>query len=85
MPHGQALGSGRDPRGGWSVDPGRGKRVGRVSFEWICRLNDPERAKPAENDFPSKSCEKGNLPWRCFSGSARNVLPLFSQAQFSCQ
>ena len=36
----QALDAGRDVRGGYKVDVGRGERVGRVSSEWFSRPDD---------------------------------------------
>ncbi len=36
----QIQNAGRDPRGGYKVDPGRGERVGRVSSEWFSRPDD---------------------------------------------
>jgi hypothetical protein len=36
----QALDAGRDARGGYRVDVGRGERVGRVSSEWFSRPDD---------------------------------------------
>jgi hypothetical protein len=36
----QSLNAGRDVRGGYKVDVGRGERVGRVSSEWFSRPDD---------------------------------------------
>ena len=36
----QALDAGRDARGGYKVDVGRGERVARVSSEWFLRPDD---------------------------------------------
>ena len=36
----QSLEAGRDARGGYKVDAGRGERVGRVSSEWFARPDD---------------------------------------------